>query len=225
MRTRGSLLVLALVLQIAGFAQLNGIRFILPEFVSVNKGASMFGHYLMGMGYDRAFNGNLSMGVDITANLLSADDDDEGYGGTAYDVSVPGYDAAYFVGTRILSIQYHTAFAFGDNETTHFYLGSFIGYRRVKQTASLTYTYDPFSSGGGLPPIASYAQGSGAVFPIGLRAGVRGGLDGGYCDLYLQFGRVLGGGESVFSQTYLSGDGFDLASTAFTVGFAYGIGW
>ncbi len=81
----------------------------------------------MGFGVDRTFNERLTIGFDVNydiVGLLTAGP------GDGYYSSYGGVSSNYEVDPRLLSLNYHTEFAFSDNDGVHFYLGTFIGLRR-----------------------------------------------------------------------------------------------
>ncbi len=209
-----------LLVGIAAFAQSSGIRAIFPEFSKVYADKDMWTPFNIGMGYDHDFNDRISMGFDATISLQrSADVGREIY------VDYLGYSASFYSNTRSLGVQYRTGYAFAGNEGTSVYLGTFIGMRYVRQELTLVNVNynNNFSYDNG--PFQYTELGKRTMFPIGLRAGVRGSLEGGYVDLYAQLGHVIGGGGNVFDRTYFIGEEFELSNMAFTIGFAYGVGW
>jgi hypothetical protein len=218
-RRRPVLLVLALLCT-GAIGQSNGVRFIFPEFTKVYAGKSMWSSYQLGMGYDHDFNDRISMGFDVTLDLQRAPED-------GYDVEVnyAGYTASYQVADKLFSVMYRTAYAFSDNDGSSFYLGSYIGYRSFKQLLALSYVDNTTGTVNGNGPFATDVEGAKALFPLGLRFGMRGSLEGGFADLYTQLGYTIGGGASAFSQPYFTGEEFDLSSMSFTLGLAYGFGW
>ncbi len=204
-----------------GFAQANGVRFIFPEFTKVYAEKSMWSSYQLGMGYDHDFNDRISMGLDITIDLQRATEE----GGLSIEVPYAGLIGNYYSGDRLLSVIYRTAYAFTDNSETNLYVGSYFGVRSFKQTLDLSYVTDPTGSFNGNGPFQQQVEAKKTLIPIGVRLGVRGSLEGGFADLYTQLGYNIGGGESAFTQTYFSGEDFDLSSMSFTLGLAYGFGW
>ncbi len=201
-------------------AQVSGIRFIFPEFSKVYADKSMWATYQLGMGYDHDFNERISMGLDAVIDLQRSTSD-----GQSAELLYQGYSGFYYLSDKVFSVQYRTAYALSDNDEGHLYLGTFIGVRTVKQTADLSYVSDPNGSSIGNGPFISIAEGKKTLIPLGLRFGLRGSLEGGYADLYTQLGYVVGGGNSLFTQSYFSGKDFDLTNMAFTLGLAYGFGW
>lgn len=69
-------------------------------------------------------------------------------------------------------------------------------------------------------------KGGSTVFPLGLRAGIRGGLRGFYMDLFCSAQYLAGGGSSLYDLPF-SGDHSYITtrSMQFTAGFAMGGGW
>lgn len=219
------LLPLLLLSAATGRAQDHAIRFILPEFTTVYAGSGPWRNFMLGMGYDRIFDDRLSMGVDVMIDVQRSLDGGGENSGEGIEVLYAGYRGLFSSADKVLGVQYRTAYAFGDIGSTHAYLGTFVGFRSIKRAVFLSTVEDLSGNWTYDSPFISTAQGSATVFPIGLRAGLRGGLDAGFADIYAQWGLVLGAGKSMFQPSYLSGEGFDLASTAITVGFAYGVGW
>lgn len=201
-------------------AQANGIRLIFPEFTKVYADKGMFSTYQVGFGYVHDFNDNLSMSLEFAIDLQRATNDNTA-NGFENELSYQGYSAYYTSFDKLSGLKYHTAYAFGDNGGTHFYLGSFVGFRRFSQEVEI----NPIDNGSGDDPFVNRASGDKTLFPIGLRSGIRGSLEGGWADLYVDLGYVIGGGESVFTQPYLQGEGFDLSSLNLSLGLAYGFGW
>ena len=216
---RTILLSAAVASSITVMAQSSGIRFIFPEFSKVYAEKSPWTSFQLGMGYDHDFNERITMGLDVLLDLRREES------GLYVDIPYGGYTAQYILHDKFFSAQYRTAYSFSANDDgTHVYLGTFVGVRAFKQTAELFSVTDPngYNDNGSFVQLA---EGTKTLIPMGLRFGIRGTLEGGYADLYTQFGYVVGGGESVFTQAYLTGPEFDLASSSLTLGLAYGFGW
>jgi hypothetical protein len=221
MKHGASLLLVGLLGSVHALAQSSGIRLIFPEFTKVYAGKSMWSSYQVGMGFDHDLNDRISMGIDLTFDLQRA----TGESGQTIDVPYAGLIAHYYGGDRLLSGTYRTAFSFSDNTEGSFYLGSFFGFRSFKQALDLSYVEDPSGWSSDNGPFQSQVEAKKILFPIGLRFGMRGSLEGGFADLYTQLGYTIGGGESAFTQAYFSGEEFDLSTLSFTLGLAYGFGW
>ncbi len=221
MIARNVLLGTALAFSVNMLAQSSGIRFIFPEFTKVFSGKSMWKSYQFGMGYDHDFNDRISMGLDAVIDLARATESDS----RPIELPYAGLTAEYISTDRFIAFTYRTSYAFSDNSEASLYVGSYFGVRAFTQTMDLIYVTDPngFSNGNG--PFLQQVEAKKTLLPIGLRLGIRGSLEGGFADLYTQFGYTIGGGESVFTESYLTGPEFDLASTSITVGLAYGFGW
>ncbi len=218
---RPLLSLLAATFAAACLGQATGYRFIFPEFTKVYAEKSMWSTYQLGMGFDHDFNDRISMGVDAVMDLQRATES-----GTTVDIQYAGYTASYQMADRLFSITYRTAYAFSDNDGTSAYIGTFLGFRSFKQLLDLNYVDS--NTGGwvsGNGPFVQSAEGKKAIFPVGLRLGVRGSLEGGFADLYTQLGYNIGGGDDAFTEAYFTGEEFDLTSMAFTLGLAYGFGW
>lgn len=103
---------------------------------------------------------------------------------------------------------YHASYFTPDNGTTAFYVGSFLGIQRLSGTVSRS------SSNWNVDEETGYSR---TQFPVGLRLGVRGPLDGNFAELFGQFGYVLGNGT-------LAGD-MRTNPLCISIGFCYGTGW
>lgn len=94
---------------------------------------------------------------------------------------------------------YRTAYHLADNDASSFYLGPQIGIR-------------------------SYQSGvEGTVVPVGMRMGVRGGLQGYFADLYA--GVFFPLGATGLSRPLLEQERYELASVSFAIGLHMGFGW
>jgi len=95
-------------------------------------------------------------------------------------------------------VNYHSHYHFSDNERSSFYLGPNIGVRAIGGNESAT------------------------LIPVGMRMGVRGGLESFYADLYVGGLYNIGGGSSI----EMAGLGTqELRSMSFCVGLDFGFGW
>jgi hypothetical protein len=105
----------------------------------------------------------------------------------------------------IYSARYFT----GDNDGTSFYLGSFLGVQRISGQGERTST-------------AEVQNVSRVQFPVGLRIGLRGGLDGYFGELFTHVGYALGNGTLL---TTSSGT-MDSAPLYLGLGISFlGFGW
>lgn len=202
-------------------AQSTAFRFILGETNKVYERPT-FDNYCMGLGVDRSFNDKFTAGFDIAFDIGHSLQSVP----QAYYLTNGGGSATYDMVPRLLTMNYHTEYALGDDGSTHGYIGTYIGLRHVSQKWDLQYTYDP----SGNPVLGSYPSAvevSQWMVPIGLRMGLRGATDGGFMDLYAAVGYQIGGGEQVVTGSlYQPGLEFmETSSLAVTIGLAYGIGW
>jgi len=130
------------------------------------------------------------------------------YGTHGYNpASERSYDLIY-------SAKYFTS---DNDDATSFYLGTFFGAQSVKATVEEEV---PNSSG-----YSSYVQSDHTrmQFPLGIRIGVRGGLDGYFGELFAQGGYAIGNGT-----IYRTSDGVTVGTSPlyFTLGFSFlGVGW
>lgn len=198
-------------------AQTTGIRVIFPELTKATREGKL-SKFLFGGGVDHSLNDRLSLGLDVLLDLSSSD-----YS-TSQDIQVTSgaYVATYGMITKVTAVTYRAVYAFSDNDETHVYLGSSIGYRRLNQTLLLGYVDGPTYDNG---PFPESAVGSVSLFPVGLRMGLTGDMEGSYADLYISAMYGIGSNKSAFSGSYFSGDQFKPASFILSIGFAYGIGW
>ena len=215
-------LVLGFLVAASAYSQGVAVRYIMGETHRVYKHPT-FDNYCMGFGVDRTFNERFTAGLDITYDiiyLLKLEDDHYQYANIAA--------GTYDVKPKLLSLNYHTEYALGDNEGTHVYIGTFIGLRHLSQKWRLedyNYYYGSPSSG----PYPTTKEISMWLVPVGLRMGLRGATDGGFLDLYTAVGYQIGGGKQVADGAqyrptpktrYL-----ETSSLAVSIGVAWGIGW
>ncbi|MBS1941478.1 MAG: hypothetical protein JST38_11460 [Bacteroidetes bacterium] len=110
----------------------------------------------------------------------------------------------------IISAKYFTS----DNDATAFYIGSFFGIQSLKATSR-----EYASPGIGSAVMKDHTK---LQFPIGLRAGVRGGLDGYFAELFAQAGYMIGNGQLYTSE----GEQVSTSPVFLSIGFSFlGFGW
>lgn len=130
------------------------------------------------------------------------------YGTHGYDpVLERSYDLIY-------SAKYFTS---DNDDATSFYLGTFFGLQSIKATVE-----EEIPNSSGYTSYRTSDHGK-LQFPLGIRVGVRGGLDGYFGELFAQAGYAVGNGT-----IYHSSDGVTVATTPlyFTLGFSFlGVGW
>lgn len=121
-----------------------------------------------------------------------------GYDGDLNDRLSMGVQMRYSPGASSWVLNYQSSYHFSDNESSSFYMGPNIGIRSVGGSDKAT------------------------LVPLGMRMGVRGGLQGFFADLYVgglyNFG---GGGRSETEQVGIA----DLRTTSFCAGLDLGFGW
>lgn len=211
-------LMLAVLGGVPARGQGNAIRMIFPEFNGVYADQSLFNRWNFGLGYDHEFAHGVSMGIDAVLGGLVLSDD-----GTT-DISYLDHVGTFEVRRGGWSVVYRTS-AFTGGGDGGFYMGSFIGVRRARQTYELTYAFSPTTYVSGNGPFEQRTVVDQMVFPIGLRVGVRGPVDGWMSDLYLQLGYQIGSGAPTTPRNYLRSDLRDTNGLVLTLGFAYGVGW
>lgn len=193
-------------------AQSTAVRLIIGEGHKVYAKPA-FGNYCMGVGVDRSFNDKLTVGFDVGFDVFNS------LLGEGRSV-VPQLDGVTgSVVPHLLSLNYHTEYALGDDGGTHAYIGTFIGLRRIKQDWTLyDARYDVYKE--------HRFTTSRMLVPIGLRMGLRGATDGGFMDLYMAVGYQIGGGKAISKDQRLKGAAFsETSALAFSLGLAYGLGW
>lgn len=94
---------------------------------------------------------------------------------------------------------YRSAYHFSDNDASSFYIGPTVGVRNVD------------------------VHGGMLVFPMGMRMGVRGGLERFYADLYAGAHINVGAGKRPLTETGMGY--YDLRTGSFCVGLDLGWGW
>lgn len=197
-RTGG--LVLALLACMPFAKGQGGIRCILGDYLFGygelrTRGAGY------GLGYDHDLNSRLAWGVDLSYQTTGSTRVGD------HRIDMGGLDA--------LELIYRASYMTSSNERSAFYLGSWVGLRR--------YTYsEPFTAADGE---RRHRDANAISVPLGLRMGVRGGLEGFYGDLYLAMGCRMGG--TVY--TVLSDDAAvrstTLSGVELRLGMALGFGW
>ncbi len=196
----------------AANAQSTAVRLIIGEGHKVYTKPA-FGNYCMGAGVDRTFNDKLTIGLDATFDVAA------GLKAGPVFVQSPTSGIEASLVPHLMSINYHTEYALGDNDGTHLYIGSFLGLRRIKQDWTVTDTRnDGYTE--------QRTTVSKMLVPVGIRAGLRGTTDGGFMDLYAELGYQIGGGKELRSDALLKGAPYTKTSSlAFAIGLAYGFGW
>ncbi|MGV9012411.1 MAG: hypothetical protein ACOH13_07440 [Flavobacteriales bacterium] len=218
---KATLLLVLLAAPISALrAQNTAFRYIVGEMHRVYD-QPVFGNYCMGLGLDRSFNNRLTVGFDVAYDIggvLRAS-------GKEVVVSSGGVTANYLLTPKLLSLNYHTEYALADDQATHVYLGTFIGLRHVSQSwVNDGYNYNPSGATVAFPGMAT---GSKWLVPLGLRSGIRGPVDEGFFDLYVQLGYQVGGGEDLYVRypALLKAEYTQTSSLAISIGLAYGFGW
>lgn len=207
-------LLMALVfgyVPITSMAQM-GIRYGIQheKVTAADLGTSL--NLLVGWDYD--LNDRLSGGLDVSSDMRW----DPEY---IMPVSTVG-NTDYTERVKFIGVQYRSQYHFMDNDGTSLYLGPTIGLRAVRQM--IQYSEETNSSTWGTSYVQREKKGTGMLFPLGLRIGVRGALDGGYADLYVAVGTNLGSNKPICDLPFLVEESMP-NKTFFQAGFAYGLGW
>ncbi len=211
----------SLLLAGAAVAQSTAIRLILGEGQKVYRKPA-FGNYCVGFGMDRSFNDKLTAGLDVTFDVSHALKAGPEY---VY-LELSGNSIGYTMKPSMLSLNYHTEYALGDDDGTHGYIGTFIGLRFLKQkwTSDGYVNVDTYGNPISVPAPRPVSK---MLVPLGIRFGVRGATDAGFMDLYCAMGYQIGGGKHLLSGEFAK-QAVKYAETsplALTLGLAYGFGW
>jgi hypothetical protein len=210
-----------LVLPLHLMAQSTGIRFIFPEFNRAFNERGAFKVWNGGFGLDHEFEQGLHIGVDASFILWDIYQD---VGEGDLQIERDGYFGEYAARLRSWSLTYRATYC-TNGDGSGFYLGSFLGIRKVKQELDLVYSTSPNWSGYGNGPLPEFSKADAMVIPIGIRFGVRGEMDGWYGDLYAQVGYQIGSGPMEFTQSFLNEAAYATSGLTYTMGYAFGVGW
>ncbi|HEY0976635.1 MAG TPA: hypothetical protein VGE21_04125 [Flavobacteriales bacterium] len=218
---RGLLSIAAITAAVAVQAQANGVRGIFPHFDKTFTDISAFKRWGVGIGYDHQTAGPIAFGVEFQAPVLDLEGDGP-YGDTR-SFSHQGYEASYYSKLSSWTVLYRASY-FVSNDGSGFYVGSFLGVRHVKETLTLSHVEGPnyvYDQG----PFKGLEECKGLVFPLGIRFGVRGEMDGWYQDLYFQLGYQIGGGELSYASSFMDRNAPQLSGITYGLGYAFGVGW
>lgn len=109
-----------------------------------------------------------------------------------------GFDLRYDLANSGYCAQLRSAYHFSDNRDASVYMGPVVGYQRIGDVDKVT------------------------VVPLGMRLGLRGGLERFYADLYVG---VVANMSSADVVTTRGEDGYQFSSTVFVAGLNIGFGW
>jgi len=223
MNARGMLVGCAIMSAALAHGQANGIRVIVPALESLYSGTPI--SPFMGFGYDHDFDEHIGMSLEASflvrgwfrSDIGSNEDDQLEYAGWY----------AYWQDTRkAWTLSYRTSYFFSGSSSGSAYMGSFIGVRGLKREVEITDQYEQNGwTGSSDGPFASRYSGDAMVFPVGLRFGYRGPLDGSYYDLYGGLGYQLAGGENLIPRAELADGPFTTRTFTWHIGLSYGVGW
>lgn len=209
----------------AGLSAQWGFRFS-PLHYQQASGLSLFKqrHYTIGLDHD--LNERLSIGLEALIGRANTSPADYSAGTTVG--SYMGYSVDYLAEDKNFGVMYRCEYAFSDNDAFHGYLASTAGMVRVKRdliissvyrSSSYSYDYvDPSVIG------LSYSEeSSGMVFPLGLRFGLRSGLEGFYIDMYTGAGVNLGS-KDLSTAPFMKKKEADMSGAFVQLGIALGFG-
>lgn len=185
-----------------------GVRFTALQWESTTRR----GDWNLLLGGDLDLSDRTSIGLDLTmrAGFFYSDE--------PRSIDQPGVYGDYILSQKCTGLTYRSQFFFSDNDGSAAYIGTFIGFRRLSQEA----TPIAYDNNGDTPSWARNSSGSTTFFPLGLRLGIRGSLEGFYGDLYMGVGTSLGG-EDPLRAVYID-DRDGLAPLFIQAGYAIGFG-
>ncbi len=191
---RSAMVIALLVLASSAFSQASGFNFTLE-----------YGHRLVDRDPPSRFTSAVGLGLAYQqdfSNRFGAGLDFFWGGDSEGAQSFEGiYSAKYF---------------FTDNSSTAPYIGSFIGVQSLKDSYS-----EIIPLGNGYTDY-NYVEVKKLQVPVGLRAGLRGGLDGYFGELFVQAGFAIGSGDFYVS----NGKQVKSSPLFFGVGLSFlGFGW
>ncbi|MCB0763646.1 MAG: hypothetical protein R2815_07580 [Flavobacteriales bacterium] len=166
-------------------------------------------------GLDHDLNDRMAVGLDFTVafNLFGEPEAEQG--------EYEGYLVDYALQRKVMGLTYRSCYFFSDNDNgASAYVGPFIGFRRI------TYDLAPYVTtfyGLDQPAWARPVSEETIVFPVGMRFGFRGALDGYSGDIYVGVGTTLGDKDMPNAPYLLKKD--RLGGLFLQAGYSYGIGW
>jgi hypothetical protein len=188
-----------------------GIRGSFLTYDRLSKGAHTYGS----VGVDLDVSDRTSIGADFLFRLnLFGETELSDY------VQYAGYSVDYILTPRSTQFLLRSSYFFSDDRG--FYVSSSFGVRKVSAEV-IPSTYDP-TGFNQLPAWVVRETAETTLFPIGLRFGVRGELDGWYGDLFVGVGYMLGE-RNLFKAPYLEAKDREIAGLSIQAGYALGIGW
>lgn len=177
-------------------------------------GMSAGADWQMLLGWDYDLNERLSGGLDLSTDMNWSEE---------YSMPTSLMTSPYYTERiKVFGVQFRSQFHFSDNDGTSVYIGPTIGLRAVKQM--IQYDEEVNSPGWGTTYTQRKKEDNAMLFPIGIRLGVRGVLDGAYGDLYIAVGSNIGSNEPICDLPFLVEE--SLPKKLFLqAGVSYGIGW
>ncbi len=175
----------------------------------------------MGYGFDHVVSERSSIGLDLLGSWSSLFSGGSGYRETSY---LYVSDISYRPARAIVSLSLRSDFAFSDITDKHVYLGSTAGLTWARASVNILSMYDSNYnniSPGQLGLKAKTAE-STILIPLGFRLGFRGGMDGGFADLYVGAGVNIG--PDGLAANPLIPRGVALSSTFLQFGLAFAFG-
>lgn len=109
-----------------------------------------------------------------------------------------GFDLRYDLANSGYCAQLRSAYHFSDNRDASVYMGPVLGYQRIGDEDKVT------------------------VVPLGMRLGLRGGLERFYADLYVGVVANLSASDAVVTR---GENAYQLSNTVFVAGLNIGFGW
>ncbi|MBL7953365.1 MAG: hypothetical protein JNM62_16785 [Flavobacteriales bacterium] len=170
-------------------------------------------HMLLGWDFD--LNDRLSGGLDFTTDM------NWGSGYNMPDAAMAGPD--FYEKVKTIGAQYRSQFHFTDNDDgASIYMGPTIGVRAIKHKIDY---YEEVSNGWFSTSEFRETEASKVFFPLGMRLGVRGPLEGGYGDIFLAIGANIGSGDAPINDVRILRFEATPNKVFFQIGLCYGVGW
>ena len=167
------------------------------------------------LGWDFDLNERLSGGLDLSTDMNWSSE---------YNMPEAALNGpTFYEKVKTFGVQYRSQFHFADNDDGgSFYLGPTIGLRAVRHRISY---YEETSSGGYYSSDLRETEEKGMIYPLGLRLGVRSGLDGGYGDYYIAIGTNIASGDGPINDLRFLSEESLPNKLFFQAGLCYGVGW
>jgi hypothetical protein len=182
-----------------------------------------FFHHLVGVGlaFDHDLDRRLSYAIEfrLSEETLSKE-------GSLHGTQLQGNAELHYYGeSRAYCLTYRAAYHFSNNERTSGYIGGYVALRWLRSDLRLGSVEDR-STHASLPVSdhESSVEHTGVVVPIGVRLGLRGGLEHFYAEMYAAFGFQIGNELPFLGKDFKSGSPV-LSRSMVMLGLDIGFGW